>query len=158
MFLNFRRYNHKQLTAIYPWRDLNHSYICQFRGKLLNYCPSDILVRNFTTTEYQRHLSLVTFFKESTNMLNFEIEVMIIGFRPDLYLFNLHLNLFFLCFLLFLTLLILELAVIHDPANRWSCRRRHLNQIKLACFSSLQRLAQRQNSQLLTIVCYNTYF
>src|SRR6185369_9363039 len=71
----------------------------------------------------ESYLCLVAFFKKAANMLYLEEKVVLIRLGTKLYLLELNQDLLFLCLLHLLALLILELAVIHDPADRWYRRR-----------------------------------
>ena len=157
MFFYFWRHYHKKLPTINPGWYFNNCNIGQLCSKLLNHSPTYILVGNFTSTENKGYLGLITLFEKTSYMLDLEIQVMVIGFRSDLDLFNLHLHLFLLGLLLFFVLLILELAIVHNSANRRIGGGGYLNQIQLACFCRLQCFTQGKNPQLFTIMTDNTY-
>src|SRR5699024_3080012 len=71
-----------------------------------------------------------------------------------------YLNNFLFLFLLFgsFALFIKEFTVIHNTANRRFGIRTDLNQIQIGLFSQLQRLLDRYNSRLLTILVDQTDF
>lgn len=142
MFFDFWCHYHKKLPAINPWRHFNNGNIGKFCRKLLNHSPAYILMGYFTPTKDKGYLGLVTLFKKASYMLDLEIQIMVIGLGSDLYLFDLYLNLFFLGLLLFFILLILELAIVHDSANRRVGGGGHLNQIQLTGFRRLQCFTQ----------------
>ncbi|GFO64133.1 hypothetical protein GMPD_20520 [Geomonas paludis] len=78
-----------------------------------------------------------------------------VGLGTKLNLFELDLYLFLLRLGLLLGLLVFELAVIHDTADRGDGCRRNLYQIQLLALSQRQSLAKRKNTKLLT---FGTYY
>ena len=77
-------------------------------------------------------------------------EIMLVGLGPELDFLQLDLDLFLLGFLQLLALLILEFAVIHDPADRRNGCRRNLDQVQLLAFRQRQVLREAEESQLFT--------
>ena len=118
----------------------NHRNICQCSRKFLDYGPANIHMGDFTTSENEGDLGLVAFFQEASHMLDLEIQIVVIGLGAKLYLLDLDMYLFLSCFLKFFTLLIFELAIIHDPTDRRHRTGGHLYQIKLLLFGERKGL------------------
>jgi hypothetical protein len=119
--------------------------------ELVEGCLAKVHVGYFPTAEDDRDFRLVAFFQESTCMLYLEVQIMIIGFRTEFNLLDHNLHLLLAGFLEFFALLVFEFAVIHDPANRRHCGRRHLDEIELLAFRESQSFLQRQDTELFAV-------
>ncbi len=134
----------------------NHCNIGQRSCKSLDYGTADIHVSYFPSTKDQGYLGFIAFFKEAAHMFNLKLQVMIIGFRTKFNLLNFYMHLLLACFLKFLTLLILELAIIHN-ATDWRDRTgRYLNQVKLLLFGKCEGLGCGYNPERLSICSNNS--
>jgi len=88
-------------------------------------------------------------------MLDFELEVMLVGLGTHLDFFYFNLDLFFTCFRCTFGLLVLVFTVIHNPANRRSRLGLHFHQIKTAALGQRQCFVKAQNSKLITLIINN---
>ena len=116
--LFFRGDDNEHAAPFHLWPDFYYCNILEGLNELVQGSLTEVHVGYFASTEHNRNLGLVPFFKETACMLYLEIEIVLVSLGPELDLLELHLHLFFLGFLEFFALLILEFAEIHDPANR----------------------------------------
>jgi hypothetical protein len=89
--------------------------------KLLNQTihklSADLLVRHFSAPKNNRCLGLIPFINESDNVVLLKLKVVFFGFGPEFDFLQNHLLLVLLCLVGSFALLVLEFAIIHDPAN-----------------------------------------
>ena len=85
----------------------------------MNCTPTSLfLEKDASTLEEDIRLNLVTITEEALSVLELEVIVMVIGLWSETYFLRFNLHLLGLDFLLLLLLLIEELAVINESANR----------------------------------------
>ena len=113
-----------------------------------NFTPQ-LRVRRLPTPEHHRHLHLVALFEEPPRVPHLELEVVRLDPRTQLHFLHLDLVLLLARLPRLARLLVLELAVVHDPDDRRPRRRRDLHQIQTFRFRPRQRLLDRHDSQLL---------
>ena len=106
-------------------------------------------VRQFTTSEHDRHDDFVLVLQKTFCLIHLEIDVVLACLGPqanflDLRLMNVRA-------MEFLLLLILELAEVHDPTDRRLLVRCHLDQIEAGLASATQRLFRRDDPELFTV-------
>ena len=106
-------------------------------------------MRQFTATEHDRDLDLVSFFKEAKRILELHVEIMLLNVRPQLDLLDRDDLLLLLRLFLPLLLLVTVLAEIHDAADRRLCLRRDLDEIEMLLFRHAQGVARRHDAELL---------
>src|SRR4029078_3565529 len=87
-------------------------------------------MRHLTTAEEDRRLHLVAFGEEALDVLLLEVVIVFIHLRAELDLLDLDHALVLLGLARPLLLLLLVLAEIHDPADRWNSRRRDLDEVE----------------------------
>src|SRR5690606_19274439 len=87
----------------------------------------------------------------------FGLKVMLFDGGTEPYLFYIDHFLVFARFLFLLLLLIAELAIIHDSANRRFSRWSHIDQVQIGIGSQLQSFPQRHNSKLFPCSPYNPH-
>src|SRR5574343_190449 len=107
---------------------------------------AEFLVRHFAAPEAQGHFDLVALFQEARHVPELDLVIVFVGAWAQLDFFYLHLLLLQLGFVSPLLFLILELAVVHDPADWRLSGRRDLNQIDSRFFSQIQSLANADNA------------
>lgn len=125
---------------------------------LFHYLMPYLQVHHFPASEKHVHLYFVTFLQEGARTSNLCIDVMRIRFRsyPDLLendLMLLHLGLVFL-----LLLLILELAEVHDLADRRFCIRGDLYQVQVSFSCHGLGVIQGYDSDLFPVLINNSNF
>jgi len=129
----------------------NNGNVFQFSCETLNDSTSNIHVGNLSPTKNKRYLGLISLFKKTPDMLNLKHQVMIIGLGTQLNLLDLNMYLFLSGFLQLLALLILELAIVHNAANGWHRRGRHLNEIQLLLFRQFKCLGCWNDAELFAV-------
>ena len=80
---------------------------------------ADVSVDYFAPPEHHNDFHLVTIFKETKDVFNLEVEIVVVRAGPELDLFDYDIFLFRPGSLLPLGLHELVLAIVHDPADRW---------------------------------------
>ena len=97
-------------------------------------------VSHLATTEQDSHLHLVVVLEKTNRLLDLKLNIVLARLRSNANLFELRLMLFAFCSPL--TLVVLELSVVHDAANRWFRFRRDFDEIK-PVFASLGKCLLR---------------
>jgi len=97
----------------------------------------------------------ISLFQESDNVILLELVIVIIRVRPELHFLDRNVLLVLLGFVKFLVQLVEVLSIVHDPANRGSCSRRHLYQVQASLFGHLYGLLRRHDSELVVVVVYD---
>ena len=82
---------------------------------------------HFPTHENNIYFHLVTIFEEAKSVSHLELQVMIFNLRSEFYLLDLYYFLMNLGSMLPFALLVFELSVVHQPADRWICLWRNFN-------------------------------
>ena len=118
---------------------------------------AELLVRHLAPAEPDHCFDLRAVFQKPENVILFELEVVLVDSRPELHLFDENDFLLLLCFVVLLLLLKEELTVVHDLADGRLRRRRDLYEIKILLFCHVQRLLDRNDSDLTTLVVDQTY-
>ena len=100
----------------------------------------------FSAAKNDRHDHFVFVLQETLGLIHLELDIVIprLGTETDLF----DLGVVDVCFVLFLLLLIFELAEIHDPADRRLLVGSHLHQIEPRFAGTKQRLLGRNNAEL----------
>jgi len=151
--LNFllRRQHHDHLAAFELGELLDYGQLAQIGFDALLLRHADFLVGHFAAAEAQGNLGLVAFFQEADHIAQFDLVVVFVRTRAEFDFLDLNLLLLELGGMQFLGVLILELAIIHQPANRGLRGGRNFNQIHLGFFSLTQGLIQAHNAKLFTL-------
>lgn len=155
LFFRFRCNNHIHVTPLNPWLIFNDAHILKFFRYPFNHSPTDIHMGDFTATKYKRNFCLIALFKKALDVVNLKFKIMTIRLRPKLYFLQQNMNLLLFCFLQLFTLLILELAIVHYPADRWNGCWRNLHKIQLLLFGQFECLRKGKNAQRLS--CCTNY-
>jgi hypothetical protein len=137
--------------AFHARPEFHNPFVADFSYQPLQNFPSQILVGHFASAEAQAGFYLVALTKKPQNMVSFGHVIVLIHVDAEFYFLqdDLFLVLFGRPFLLFL--LVEELTVVHDAANRWLRGGRNLYQIK-SLFPGLScRILRRHNAKLLAI-------
>jgi hypothetical protein len=144
----FRHENGNQSISFHFRRPFDIRDIFQFLDQLSHQLAAQFLVRHFSAAENDGSLRFVSFSQEAQNMVLFKLEIMLFRFRPKLHFF--YNDLFLILFGLMspLTLLVLEFAVIHDPAHGGGRPGSHLDKIHFLAPCDFQSCFRRHNSQL----------
>lgn len=112
---------------------------------------TDVGVNDFPSTEHHSDLDLVAFTEEPLDSLNLDIEVMSVRFWAELDLFDLDRLLLLLGLVRPLLLIVLELAIVHDLADRRICVGRNLYQIEAGIICHDHRTFRCHNTDILAV-------
>ncbi|KOT21156.1 hypothetical protein DM47_3612 [Burkholderia mallei] len=113
---------------------------------------------HFTAAETQRDLRLVAFLEEAHQIAKLDVVIAVIGSRAEFHFLDLDDLLLELRLVLLLGFLVLELAVIHQTANRRSRLRRNLHQVNIQLFRFTESLGESHDADGLTIDPDQTHF
>ncbi|MOA36221.1 hypothetical protein D3C78_1577310 [compost metagenome] len=108
-------------------------------------------MRDLTSAESNGSLDLVALIQKLDYVAVFHLIVMLINVSAEPYFLNIDNLLVLTGFLLFLLLLITELAIVHDAAYRWFGCRRDVHQIQIEINCKLQGIPDRFNTDLLAL-------
>jgi hypothetical protein len=144
--------------ALHARPEFHNPFIADFSHQALQNFSSQILVGHFASAEAQAGLDLVAFPKKPQNMVSFSDVIVLIHIDAELYFFQDDLFLVLFCRPFLLFLLIKELAVIHNPANRGLCSGGDLYQIKSLFPGLSRRILRRHDAKLLAIRANHAYF
>src|SRR5690606_14854886 len=108
-------------------------------------------MRDLPATKHHRDLHLVAFLQEPARVPDLELEVVRLDARPHLDFLDLDLVLLLARRPSLPRLLVLELAVVHDPDDRRPRRRRDFHEVETLLLCRCPGLLDRQNSELLAV-------
>lgn len=91
--------------------------VCQGLTDLLERIEPQLFVGHFPATELHGELDLIAFAQELLGLFGFDRQIVFVDLGPKAHFFELAVLAVAASFLLFLLLLILPLAVVHDPAD-----------------------------------------
>jgi hypothetical protein len=144
--------------AFHARPEFHNPFIADFSHQALQDFPSQILVGHFASAEAQAGFHLVAFGKKPQNMVSFGDVIVLVHVDAELYFLQDDLFLVLFCRPFLLFLLVEELAVIHDAANRGLRRGGNLYQIK-SLFPGLPRcILRRHDAKLFAIRANHAYF
>src|SRR5438105_4737188 len=145
------RENHEQQAALEPGRLLDDGDVLQVLGTAGEDRLTDLAVGDLAPAEHHRAARLVPLFEELADGLRLEPVIVLFGLRTDLHFLELHHRLLLLRLAGFLLRLVLELAVVHDLADRRLRHRRDLDQVEavFSCFG--EGCLEGQDTQLLSL-------
>ena len=115
-------------------------------------------MRDFTTAETQRDLALVAIRQKTADIAQLDVVVTIIRTRAELHFLDFDDGLLGLGFSSLLLFLVLELAVIHQTADRRRCVGRNFHQVDIQLAGHAQRFLQRHDAQRLVVGTRQTHF
>ena len=130
----------------------------QVAADTLQQPDAEFLMRHFPPAKAQRDLGFVTFAEESDQIPQLDLVIALVGAGPEFDFLDLDLLELEPCLVLALGFAILELAEIHDPANRRLGQWCNLHQIEFRGFSLCDRIRNRHNAKLFTFHTYQANF
>ncbi|CAD9225256.1 hypothetical protein BCEN4_480099 [Burkholderia cenocepacia] len=142
LLLFLRREHHDHLAPFHLRHLLDLADFLEIRAQTLEHPHTDFLVSHFTAAETQRDLRLVALFEEAHEIAELDVVIPVIGTRTELDFLDLDDLLLQLRFVLLLRLLVLELAVIHQTANRRHRLRRDLHQVNIQFFRFTESVSE----------------
>ena len=110
---------------------------------------ADLRVRHFAAAEENRRLDLVAVFNEALDVVLLELVIVLVHLRAELDFLDLDHLLVALRFAGPLLLLVLILAVVHDPADRRHGGRRDFDQVEAFLSGKDESLGRRHDAELL---------
>ena len=154
LLLLLRRDHHHHQTALHARKLLDDRIINDIGGDLVNHRTPQFLVSHLATAEADRDLDLVAFLKEPAEIAQLDRVIADIRRRTELQLLDFLLFLLLLGRMRLLLRIELELAEIHDSADRRVTVRLDFDQIQACLLGHGQSLVARQNADLLSL-CSN---
>ena len=139
LFLGKRADYHDHLTAFHLGHVFDLAEILNVLGDAFQKFTAQILVCHLSTAEAQGNLDLIAVLQKLEHIAHLDVIVMRIGVGPELDLFDLDDLLLPTSFAFAFLLLVLELAKIHDFADRRVRVGRNFNQIKAHVGGHLHR-------------------
>ena len=118
------------LVALLPRHRLGHRHVRQVLDQPLQDPVPDLGVRHLAAAEEDRRLHLVAVLEEALDVLLLELVVVLVDLRPELDFLDLDHLLVLLRLARPLLLLVLILAVVHDPADRRHGGGRDLHEVE----------------------------
>ncbi|CFX16749.1 protein of unknown function [Candidatus Filomicrobium marinum] len=146
------------MAAFEAWFALDLCNLFQLTLDPLKYSHTKLLVRHFATTEAQGNLHLIAVVEETFDGPHLDVVVVLINRRTHLDLLDLDGLLLFACFGGFFLLLELELAVVHDLADRRLSIRRNLNEIQAGVIGAILRLEAVYHPDIFSVLINQTDF
>ena len=117
-----------------------------------------VFMHDFPTSEKDGYLASVATFNEAADVVHLGLVVVLVRFGAKLDFLDLDNGLALFGFLLFLLGFVLELAVIHDTADRRIRFFRHFYEIQPQFFGRCDCLVAAQDSKLFAFCADDAYF
>ena len=136
----------------------NGSHVFEHVNHLVQNFPANILVRHFSATKQNGHFYFVAVFQKATGLVAFCLQIVVINFRTQPYLFNSYNFLALAGFLFLFALLVPVFTIIHNPADRGLGVGSHLNQVNILAAGQGQSITGFHNAKLFAGVVNNPYF
>lgn len=150
--LFLRREHNKHIHSFELWSDFNRSGFGKVRLELLEQGKAEFLMCNLAPAKVDRSFYLVSLMKQPRGVVLLELVIVLVGARPELYFLDGNKSLFGLCFLLFLLLLVLELAEVDYSADRRLSLRGDLDEVQALAARDFDRLLRRHYAELIAVV------
>src|SRR5271163_2446281 len=150
--LLLRTEHHDHVAPIQFGRGLHLGHILELLDNSIENLLTQLRVSRLATAEHDGDLDLVTFAQELLHEARLGVEVARTNFRAVLHLLDAYVESLTTRLLGFLGLVEFELAVIHDPTNRWLRGRRNLHEVQIEAFCQRQRVSCGHYSPLITVL------
>ncbi len=151
----FRKKDRDQGVPFHLWHSLDISNLTQLRNQPVHQFAADFLVRHFPSAKDYGCLGLVPFLQESHDVILLKLEIVLFRFRPELDLLHDDLPLMLFGLMRSLVLLVLKLAVVHDPAYGRIGSRCNLDKIQFLGPGKCKSLLRSHNPQLAGILVHD---
>ena len=142
--------DHGHIATILLGAGLNNANFSDVIGQTLQEAETQLRTRLLTATEHNGHLDLGSLLEEANYVTLLGLIIVIIDLRAELLFLNHGLLLVLTGFASLLSLLVLELAVVHDLAHGRLGIRCYLNQVKVSFVRKLACIIGTDNANLLT--------
>src|SRR5690606_24838363 len=149
--LLLRRDHHDHLPAFKARARFDHDVLAEVTLDPGGHLPAQLLVAHLAATEADVHLDLVAFLQEAAHVAQLDLVVALVGHRAELHFLDLDLAGLLLGLVGLLLHFELELAEVHDLADRRIRVRLDLDQVKAFLFGKAQGLVARQDADHLAI-------
>src|SRR5690606_6187377 len=143
-----RGQDHRHVPALEERLRLDAADILQGLGHADQHVPPDLRVGHLPSAEHHGRLDLVALLKEAARVADLELEVVLVDAGPELDFLDLDLVLLLPRLAGLAGLLVLVLAVVHDPDHRRPRVRRHLHQIETLALGDGERFVNRHYAEL----------
>ena len=153
-----RAHRHNHRAALNMWCLFDDTDFAKLNCKPIEQVLADVLVRDFSPTEQDTQLNLVTILKEATSLPALRIEVVTVDFRTEANLFQFHRLLALARFALPTALLITELAVIHQATNWRHGGRLNLDEVKPPLTGHLHGVTRTYNTYVIAFFVNESNF
>src|SRR5215217_2960135 len=141
--------HHRHRAAFETRRLLDRPVRPEHIRELIEQRLPDVGMRHLPSAEQHRHLDLVPGIEELGGLTALRFQIVVVDLRPDANFFQLDHVLVSTRLAFFAALLVPELAVIHDPANRRYGIRRDFDQVESPRPCHLHRVAGGNDPDLL---------
>jgi hypothetical protein len=156
--LAVRSDHHDHVSAILLRLRLDEAEFLDIAGQPLEQLVAELGPRLLPAPEHDRHLDLVPLPKEPLDVAPLGAVVVRVNLRPNLDFLDDRLRLVLARLPGLERRLILELAEVHELADRRPRGRRHLDEIEVCLLSQSQRIGDRDDPDLLSRRAYETNF
>lgn len=158
LLLLARSDHHHHLAAFKAGHRFDDSDLVNIRPDPLKQTHAELLMGHFAATKAQRDLDLVAFFQKAFHVAQLDGVVTIIGLRTKLDFLDLDDFLLGLGFGSAFLFLITELAIVHQPADRWCGIGGDFDQIDVGLFGHPPGLTQAEDAKLLVVLAQKPDF
>jgi hypothetical protein len=150
--------HHDHVPAVLLRRRLHEAKFLDIRGQLLKQPIAQFGPGLLASAEHDRHLDLVALLEEPLDMALLGAVVVRIDLRADLDLLDDRLSLVLARLSGLQCRLVLELAEVHQFADRRPRRGRDLDQVEICLLGQPERVVDRDDPDLLARRAYQPYF
>jgi hypothetical protein len=147
LLLFLRSEHHDHLAPFHFRHLLDLTDFIEVRAQALEHTHTDFLVGHFAATETQRDFRLVAVFEEADEVAQLDVVIAVVGTGAELDFLDLDDLLLKLGLVLLLRFLVLELAVVHQTANRRDRLRSDFDQIHVLLFRHTERISELHNAE-----------
>jgi len=127
-------------------------------GQLIEQSPTDFRVGIFATPEEDGEFDLIPIVQKFCCPFALGLEIVVVDFGPNPHFLQLNNMLILAGLALLAALLITELAVIHEPANRWDSVGRYLDEIQTTFTRHFKRIPSLNNPDLVAQIVNQANF
>lgn len=144
-----RTEDHDHVSAVLLRVRLDEPEVLDVRSEALQQSVAEFRPGLLATTEHDRDLDLVALLEEPNDVTLLGVIVVRVDLRPELHFLDDRVRLVLARLTGLHGRLVLELAVVHELADRRACGRRDLDQVEVVLLRELKRLGKRHDADLL---------
>jgi hypothetical protein len=146
------REDHGHGVALHQGHPFHDSHVFHSIGDFLEQLAAEIGVCHLAAAEAEGNLDLVALFDEALDALGLEVHIVLVGLGAEAHLFQQNDLLVLPRLAILLLLLVLEPAVVQEPADRRDRGRSYFDEVKPSISRELERLSRCHNAELLAIL------